>query len=80
VTRDLISALTQQLCSPAAGLFRRVGGGGDGGGGGGGRLYPVPGECGAAQARRFKLLGQFMAKVGGCGWRPGVLERRTEGY
>lgn len=59
VARDMLSALTQQLCSPATGLFRRVGPQGSG------RLYPAPGACDPAQARRYKLLGQVMAKVMG---------------
>jgi hypothetical protein len=57
VARDLLSTLTQQLCAPAAGLFRPAGRGGR-------ALYPVPGPCGAAQVRRYKLLGLVMAKVG----------------
>jgi hypothetical protein len=57
VARDMLSTLTQQLASPAAGLFRPAGRGGR-------QLYPVPGACDAAQAKRYRLLGQVMAKVG----------------
>lgn len=52
-----MSTLTQQLCAPAAGLFRPAGPGGR-------QLYPVPGPCGAAELKRYKLLGLLMAKVG----------------
>ena len=68
VSRDLLSALTQQLCAPSSGLFRRAGPGGA-------HLYPGAGPCGAARLRRYRLVGQVMAKVGAAqaGRAPGAL-------